>query len=66
MMAEKSERELLRARDVIKYGSPDGSSFDFLIARLKEHAGLEGDAAYEAIIDGSYRTDMVIDRLLGL
>ena len=65
MMAEKSERELLRARDVTKYGSPDGPSFEFLIARLKV-AGIEGDAAYEAIIDGSYRTNMVIDRLLGL
>jgi len=65
MMADKREREQLRARDLKKFGSPDGPSFEFLIARLK-HAGLEGDAAYEAIIDGSYRTDMAIDRLLGL
>jgi hypothetical protein len=32
----------------------------------KSEQDLSGDAAYEAIIDGSYRTDMVIDRLLGL
>lgn len=65
MMKDKRERELLRARDMIRYGSPDGPSFEVLAARLK-HAGLEGDAAYEAIIDSSYRTDSELNKLLGL
>ncbi len=66
MMADKRERELLRARDVIEYGSPDGPSFEFLIARLRE-VGIEGDDAYEAVIAGSSRTDSSLNReLLGL
>lgn len=65
MMPDRRERELLRARDIEKYGSPDGPSFEFLMARLKD-AGLEGDDAYEAIIAGSFRTDRVLNRLLGL
>jgi len=64
-MPDRRERELLRARDIEKYGSPDGPSFEFLMARLKD-AGLEGDDAYEAIIAGSFRTDRVLNRLLGL
>jgi hypothetical protein len=64
MMADQSEAELLRARDMARYGSPDGPLFDFLVARL-EDAGLDGDAMYEAIIDGSYRTDEELNRILG-
>jgi len=65
MMGDKRERELLRARDTIKNGSPDGPSFEFLVARLKE-VGIEGDDIYEAIIAGSHRTDSELNRLLGL
>jgi hypothetical protein len=65
MMADKRERELLRARDTIRYGSPDGPSFEFLVARLKQ-AGVDEDAAYEAIIDTSFRSDSEVNRLLGL
>jgi hypothetical protein len=65
MMTDPAEVELLRARDVAKYGSPDGPTFEFLVERLKE-AGLEEDRIYEAIIDNSYRTDAELNRKLGL
>ncbi len=65
MMPDKRERELLRARDMKKYGSPNGPSFEFLMANLRD-AGLEGDEAYEAIIAGSFRTDRELNKLLGL
>jgi hypothetical protein len=56
MMADPREVELLRARDTSQYGNPEGSTFEFLVQRLR-NAGLEGDAVYEAIVEGSYRTD---------
>ena len=65
MMTDAVEVELLRARDVAKYGSPDGPTFEFLVEQLKE-AGLEEDRIYEAIIDNSYRTDAELNRKLGL
>lgn len=65
MMAEQSEVELPRQRDMAMYGHPDGPTFSFLVEKLREK-GLEGDAAYEAIIEGASRTDANIDRLLGL
>ncbi|HJQ25443.1 MAG TPA: hypothetical protein VKA60_16095 [Blastocatellia bacterium] len=64
MMANPAEVELLRARDMSKYGSPDGPTFDFLVERLRE-AELEGDAVYEAIIDHSYKTDAELNKRLG-
>ncbi len=65
MMADPTEVELLRARDVAKYGNPDGPTFEFLVERLRE-ASLEEDRIYEAIIDNSYRTDAELNRKLGL
>ena len=65
MMTDPAEVELLWARDVAKYGSPDGPTFESLVERLKE-AGLEEDRIYEAIIDNSYRTDAELNRKLGL
>jgi hypothetical protein len=65
MMTDPVEVDLLRARDIAKYGSPDGPTFGFLVERLKE-AGLEEDRIYEAIIDNSYRTDAELNRKLGL
>lgn len=55
MMADPREVELLRARDARQYGRPEGPTFEFLVQRLRNE-GLEGDAVYEAIIEGSYRT----------
>jgi len=65
MMTDPVEVEHLRARDVAKYGSPDGPTFESLVERLKE-AGLDEDRIYEAIIDNSYRTDAELNRKLGL
>jgi hypothetical protein len=56
MMADPREVDLLQARDVSQYGNPDGPTFEYLVQQLT-NAGLEGDAVYEAIIEGSYRTD---------
>jgi hypothetical protein len=65
MMANPDEIELLRRRDAAEYGNPDGPTFEFLVAKLKQ-AGLEGDAVYEAIITGSYSTNPVMNRRLGI
>jgi hypothetical protein len=65
MMAEPAEVELLRARDRAVYGSPDGPTFAFLVEQGRQ-AGLEDNAIYEAIIEGSYRTNTGITRRLGL
>lgn len=65
MMADPGEVELLRERDMAAYGNPDGPTFEFLVNQLQQ-AGLEGDAVYEAIIAGSYRTNIDVNRKLGL
>lgn len=59
MMADPRDVEFLRARDTAQYDDPDGPTFEFLIRRLT-NAGLADDAVYEAIIEGSYRTDSII------
>lgn len=64
MMSNPVEVELLRARDMARYGNPDGPTFEWLAEQL-EDAGLEGDAVYEAIIERSYRTDIELNRRLG-
>lgn len=64
MMTNPAEVELLRARDMAKYGSLDGPTFDFLVERLRE-AGLAGNEVYEAIIDHSYQTDAELNQKLG-
>lgn len=58
MMADPREVELLQARDMSQHGNPDGPTFEFLVQRLT-NAGLEGDAVYEAIVDGSFRTHSI-------
>jgi hypothetical protein len=65
MMADPTEVELLRERDMAEYGNPDGPTFEFLVTQLQE-AGLEGNAVYEAIVEGSYRTNTGVNRKLGL
>lgn len=64
MMADPAELELLQARDMVKYGNPEGPTFEFLVERLR-NSGLEGEAVYEAIVDNSYRTDAELNRKLG-
>lgn len=65
MMTEPGEVALLQARDMAVYGHPDGPTFEFLVEQAR-NAGLEEPAIYDAIIDGSYRTNAEINRRLGL
>lgn len=65
MMADPEEVELLRQRDIAEYGSPDGPTFEYLENRLQAE-GLKGETVYEAIIEGSYRTDAGINKKLKL
>ncbi len=37
MMADPSEVELLRERDMAEYGDPDGPTFEFLLKQLQEN-----------------------------
>ncbi len=65
MMANPAEVELLRQRDIAEYGNSDGPAFEFLVEKLKQ-AGLEGEAVYEAIINGSYHTNAGVNRSLDI
>ena len=65
MMADPAEAELLRERDMAKYGNAEGPTFTLLVRRLRE-AGLDEETIYEVIIDNSYRTDAELNRKLGL
>jgi hypothetical protein len=53
------------ARDLSKYGNPDGPTFEFLVDQLRQ-AGLTGDEVYDAIITGAYRTSEGVNKSLGL
>lgn len=63
-MMDPTEAELLRARDLAVYGHPDGPTFEYLVKRGRE-AGLVEEAMYEAIIEGSYRTNPDMNRGFG-
>jgi hypothetical protein len=63
LMSDAKEVEMLRARDLARYGSVDGPTFEWLVENL-ESQGLSGDALYEAIIEGSFRTNEALNRLL--
>lgn len=65
MMADPEEVEMLEARDIVEYGSADGPSFEFLVKECRD-AGLKGSASYEAIIEGSYRTNRGVNEKLRL
>lgn len=65
MMANPEEIEMLDARDIVEYGSADGPTFEFLVKECRD-AGLKGNAVYEAIIEGSYRTNRGVNEKLGL
>jgi hypothetical protein len=64
LMADKSEVELLRQRDIKIYRSPNGPTFRFLFNRLSDE-GLSENEVYEAIIKGSYRTNAGVNKSLG-
>jgi RHS repeat-associated protein len=65
MMANPEEVEQLRARDMEKYGNPDGPTFEDLVAKAGEE-GYTGDDRYEYIVDSSYRTDDATNKKFGL
>ncbi len=56
MMQNKSEVKALQARDMQKYGNPDGPTFEYLLKKNTDN-GLSLEAAYQSIIDSSSRTD---------
>jgi RHS repeat-associated protein len=65
MMANPEEVEQLRARDMEKYGNPDGPTFEDLVTKAGEK-GYTGDDRYEYIVDSSYRTDDATNKKFGL
>jgi hypothetical protein len=65
MMADPEEVEMLEARDIVEYGSPDGPTLEFLVKECQD-AGLKGKAVYEAIIEGSHRTNRGVNDKFGL
>ena len=65
MMRDSVEIDLLRKRDLKKYGSADGPTFEYLVEKLSQ-AGFGGDQLYEMIVDNSYRTDAELNKRLGL
>lgn len=65
MMVDPEEVEMLEARDAVEYGSGSGPSFEFLVKECQA-AGLKGSSVYEAIIEGSFRTNRGINEKLGL
>jgi len=63
LMAHPAEVELLRARDMAKYGNPDGPTFEYLVEQVSR-LGLKDDDVYETIIAGSYRTNENVNKTL--
>ena len=63
LMTSREEVELLQTRDQAKYGNPDGPTFEWLTKNLALN-GLAGDTLYDAILEGSYRTNETVNRLL--
>ncbi len=56
MMQNKEEVRVLQARDMEKYGNPNGPTFEYLLKKNMD-AGLTLADAYQSIIDSSSRTD---------
>ncbi len=61
MMQDKTAVEMLRKRDKLKYGNPDGPTFDYLLEKnLKK--GLAKEKAYESIIQSASKTSTVFNK----
>lgn len=56
MMSSPIEMKALQARDMLKYGNPDGPSFEYLVEK-SVNSGMTKQQAYEKIITSSARTD---------
>jgi hypothetical protein len=65
MMQSATEVEALKQRDQEKYRSPDGPTFDWLVDKAKGK-GLSGDAIYQDIIESAQRTNVDVNKALGL
>lgn len=56
MMQNPLEVKGLQARDLAKYGNPNGPTFEYLVKKNTD-MGASLDEAYQSIIDSSSRTD---------
>lgn len=61
MMQSRTAVIALRARDRVKYGNPNGPTFEYLVKKNKAK-GLEGDAIYEAIVGSAKRTNKAVNK----
>ncbi|HEY6806570.1 MAG TPA: hypothetical protein VI306_23535 [Pyrinomonadaceae bacterium] len=61
MMENPEEVQLLRKRDLAKYGNSDGPTFEYLVDYWSRF-GLQGDKIYEAIIEDALITNAEVDR----
>jgi hypothetical protein len=61
MMENLQEVQLLRKRDLAKYGHPDGPTFAYLVNHWAR-SGLRGDKIYEAIIEDAQITNADVDQ----
>lgn len=61
MMPDPAEVKALQDRDMTRYGTPDGPSFEWLMKREAER-GVAGDEAYENIVKSAQRTDEATSR----
>ena len=61
MMEDPIEVELLRNRDMKKYGNREGPTFDYLVEKAIRD-GLRGDKICEEIINESSSTNREVDR----
>ncbi|CAK8713288.1 Lipoprotein [Candidatus Electrothrix laxa] len=65
LMPDKEEVEMLRKRDMEKYGNLDGPTFEYLVEKNRQK-GLEGKAIYEAIVESSSRTSAKYNARFGI
>lgn len=61
MMQNKSEVQMIQARDMGKYGNPDGPTYEYLVKKSTDK-GLSQEEAYQNIIDSSSRVSPVFNK----
>lgn len=64
-MMDTSDVATLRARDLERYGNPNGPTFNQLVGRARSK-GLRGDQVYESIVESSARTDPAYNAMFGI
>ena len=65
MMEDATEVEVLRDRDRLKYGNPDGPTFDQLVEEFQQ-SGIQQDEVYERIIYGAQATNRAVNLRFGI